>query len=232
MALVLCHGRKHAKIKQINYDQSVFIDLNEESEPDYLIDIASEDMQLLDRKFDVIIAAKCHHPATIDNPIIQNGYIFDGDLNEGFIDNLIFLLTDQGEFYTTSPFSNQLMINKMYVQGFEFVGYKDLTFSITYNFLVFKFVNRPDKFQLSMYINDLIRNRKDDLRVEFIAMKYFSENYGDYITDKIVVDNNFSISQHIRRKDWFNKNQKLDYNDLVKLKCYFADGTKLVLFNT
>jgi hypothetical protein len=107
--LVICHGHQHRHIHEINYATAKLLNIDDESEPDYVMDIADpRTPQLIGRTFDVVINAFCPISIEFDSyeAAIHDRHdnTIDGELNPRFFGNIWKLLTPGGHFYTRPSF--------------------------------------------------------------------------------------------------------------------------------
>jgi hypothetical protein len=122
MTLVICHGRAHARILEIDYNNTIFVDLDEYALPDINQDFSNLN---LNSYFDTIILIHCP--------------IFD-------VKNLNFLrfLNEDGIFYMTSysDYDNSLINDIKMIYGLAYIGIDKLKIYKVYgvekkNFLTF-----------------------------------------------------------------------------------------------
>jgi hypothetical protein len=130
--LVICHGHEHRHIHEINYATAKLLNIDAESEPDYVMDIADPRItRLIGRTFDVVINAFC--PISIEFDSYEaaiydrHGDIIDGDLNPQLFGNIWKLLSMNGHLYirpmfdlsgTPTPAAISLLTDKLFRFGF------------------------------------------------------------------------------------------------------------------
>ena len=187
--LAICHGRKHRKIQEINYETATFLDLNPDVGADFILDIGDPDTLLeIDTKFDFIINAFCPTSVmfkgikcAIEDP---SSNVIDGKFNPDFFSNIHIFLKPNGIFYTRpklffygidTPRNVQLMEDKMFRFGFKMVEpTKTLTFntSIFKDFIGFRSVQLPARDDVWRFIQERIQM---DPKIKFFTVKHVKQ---------------------------------------------------------
>lgn len=246
IAVVLCHGRKHRKIAEVNYNKSAFIDANHDSEPDYVRDLGYP----LNTKvtYNNVIDASCPlalqlHKMTIDESI---GIPINGKLNNIFINNVLRLLSYGGFLYSKSVFfsaqnnnetsNDNLYIDKLYSYGLNYIGNKTLKFDKDLlTFLVFKKGKIPTRNELYIYLLDVIKTRLHTLH--YIDIYYYSDVFSTELKSRVIIDDNFTIDKLLPYKnldsddeDFVASDEQIGINELIHLSYTMLDTTKVVLF--
>jgi hypothetical protein len=141
--LVLCHGHKHRKIQQVDYEKAILATIREEDEPDIILDLTKELPESLTQfTFPTVIDAFCPYcikliPSTmiyVSNKYGIPPYPADAEFEPTYIAKIKKLLATGGLFYTICPFDNRgrprnaLLRKKLEAYGFKFVRFGNLTF--------------------------------------------------------------------------------------------------------
>lgn len=203
-ALVLFHGRKHRHIQEVSYENSKFLDINEEHNPDYELDAGNYITPLIIRReFKHVINA--FGPISITFGNVKNAVqdisegIIDGKLNIELFMNIRKFLVDDGLFYMRPIFSVysdnfedehirnvKLFEEKMFRFGFKLVETnKTFTFNsreIT-DFLVFKKVSLPEVKDVWEYLqNRVTQTSPQTAAIKWVKIRLHNPNFDDFET--------------------------------------------------
>lgn len=167
--LVICHGHQDRPINEVNYATAKFLNIDDETEPNYVMDIIDYRVpQWIGRKFDVVINAFC--PISIefrtftDAIFDRHGTIIDGDLNPMFFGNIWKLLNPGGQLYcrpifslgnVPDPTAISLLTDKLYRFGFAIDHLnRTLTFgkTIISDFIVYRKIPIPSRQELWKFL--------------------------------------------------------------------------------
>lgn len=249
--IVLCHGRNHRNIKELNYKRTTFTDANPEVDADYILDITDTNFTHIGKKFNNVINAFCPISLNINNIITDDsGLPIDGDINDTFMMNIKSLLVTDGHFYSKSFFTtnthdnstenNQLMIDKLYVYGFMFVEIVNFTFDETViEFIKFCCGVMPNKRQSVNYLTEMIKymNNLNDKYIEYVYYSYFSYTYDENITQLVKVNIMDVFELRLPYKNieedhemFVNENEVYAIDDIIHLEYRISDGTRVKLF--
>ena len=104
--IVLCHGRTSRKILELNYDSTIFVDSDPDTNPDFILDIGNTNVEKkVGQKFNNVINAFCPTALELEKIIIYDDDLpIDGSLDKIFIKNIKDLLLINGYFYCKSMF--------------------------------------------------------------------------------------------------------------------------------
>lgn len=172
--LVICHGSKHRKIQEINYETASFLDIDENAEPDWNLDIGDPDTpDEIGKTFSFIINAMCPMNVIFEGSknAIQDlsGEVVDGKFDPYFFSNIHSLLQPNGIFYTrpelffygTNREPNvRLMEDKIFMFGFKLVEpEKTFIFNdrMMKDFMGFRCVDLPTRDNVWGFIQERIQ---------------------------------------------------------------------------
>ena len=103
----------------------------------------------------------------------------------------------------------------------------------------FQYIPHSNIYLLINYLNKIVNYRATipNKFVKYIDYSYFSYNYYKIITNRIKLDPSKYFEFELPYKDisendpdFINENEKYSYNDVIHLKYYIADDTKVKLF--
>lgn len=96
--MVICHGRKHGIIEDIDYSSTIFNDTDESAGPDTMRNLSREKVEAT-HDMDMIIMMCC--PNTVFSTVTDNdiGMPTDAVLNATFFNNIKRMLSKKGKLY-------------------------------------------------------------------------------------------------------------------------------------
>ena len=116
--LVLCHGRKHKQIQDIDYNKSIFIDNDKISEPDICFDLSNENWPI-EGLYDLIIFK--HGPVYLYAS--RRAYSIAPTIKSEFMKKIINCLKPGGLLRIPCPFSSSFFEtheeNMKYIDHFQ-----------------------------------------------------------------------------------------------------------------
>jgi len=187
--LVLCHGHKDRKIKELDYKETILATITLEDEPDVIVNLFEKLPESLTKyKFPKIIDAFCPIDVNYIRSTIKTSFrggIIDAELDPTYINKIRKLLADDGLFYIRCIYfvdeirNNELLINKMFPFGFEFVKLEKLTFDETsIKFHVYRKKAVPKLEDLIEFTRELIQAEN----VYEIQVKYKDRDVEDFLS--------------------------------------------------
>lgn len=187
--LVLCHGHRDRKIQELDYKNTILATIETENEPDVVVNLFEKLPESLTKyKFARVIDAFCpidisYHRSSIKTSF--KGGIVDAALKSSYINKVRKLLADDGLFYIKcnyfieDDYNNELLINKMFPYGFEFIELTNLTFDETsIEFHVYRKVSIPNLEDLIVFAQDMMENSD----IYEIQIKYKIEDVEDFVS--------------------------------------------------
>lgn len=175
--LVICHGRLHKKIHELNYETTTFMDVDDKNAPDYILSIKNPETPLkINRTFPFIINAFCPQWVVFrdSTSVILDPFnnTIDGELSDRYFHNIRDLLQPDGIYYTVSRFDYydgssfshvpnlSLFRDKMFRFGFRLVE-TNITFTfgeiVRSDFIYFQKVDLPTKTDMLQFLQERMR---------------------------------------------------------------------------
>jgi len=231
--LVISHGHAHRKISEINYDNTVFQDPDPEADADY------EYLGQVPGKFDSVICASTPTAIVLSNVIFNDDHDnIDGTLDHRWLSIVKSKMKTSGRLWIQSQFitdegilNKQLLIDKMYVLGFVYIGSDSLTFesknkNSKLKFLIFKLTDvQLTKDILYQYLLNIIQLRSEldiGFNVKYAFATYFDDNVGIMITKRSTPKHIDNILNNIDE-------ELIQPSKLISLKYIMNDDTEVKL---